>query len=406
MHINKLHFISTALLVAAILSGSGCKENMSLLPVKETSLPPISDHLVTPVLGEVTTQPRPVKLSDGKYHLMYELRVNNLVSSAMQLEKLVLQDPLNGNAVIAEFNAEDLTKYLHMQKPNGPTNVLKPNETGLINITLTIDADKLPAAIDHVLTVKTDKPSGIILAETTERIARIAVSTEKPVVIGPPLKGNGWVAVNVSDNYGHRNALSPIDGKLYVPERWAVDWGLLTDDNRFFSGDRFNLNNYPSYNQDLIAVKTGRVLKVVDQFDDLEIDGVLKNISFDNAGGNYVVLDIGDGYSAFYAHLIKGTVAVKEGDMVQKGQVIGKLGNTGNSTMPHLHFHVVKGTNAMFSDGVPYVIDNFNVSGQVTSDKIMEKGTLNGQILPITHDFTGAHSNEMVADLTVVNFPN
>ncbi len=81
--------------------------------------------------------------------------------------------------------------------------------------------------------------------------------------------------------------------------------------------------------------------------------------------GNHIVQDIGGGVWAFYAHLQKGTLLVKPGDKVKKGQVIAKLGNTGNSNASHMHFQLMNGPSVLGSDGVPYVIDRFSYDGQV-----------------------------------------
>lgn len=60
---------------------------------------------------------------------------------------------------------------------------------------------------------------------------------------------------------------------------------------------------------------------------------------------NYVKIDHGDGTMSGYAHLLANTITVKAGDKVEQGQVIGKVGSSGCSTGPHLHFEVyVDGT--------------------------------------------------------------
>jgi murein DD-endopeptidase MepM/ murein hydrolase activator NlpD len=81
--------------------------------------------------------------------------------------------------------------------------------------------------------------------------------------------------------------------------------------------------------------------------------------------GNHVVLDIGGGRFAFYAHLQKNSVNVHAGDRVKKGAVLGMLGNSGNTSAPHLHFHIVNSPSVLGSDGLPYVIDKFDFTGQV-----------------------------------------
>jgi murein DD-endopeptidase MepM/ murein hydrolase activator NlpD len=68
----------------------------------------------------------------------------------------------------------------------------------------------------------------------------------------------------------------------------------------------------------------------------------------------------------FYAHIQPGTVAVKVGDRVTTGQLLGKLGNTGNSTFPHLHFAVLDRANPLTGNSLPFVIDRFTVTGTIT----------------------------------------
>ncbi len=380
-----------------VLTGFGCETKT------ETALPALPGQNVTPLIGQVLVEPHAVKLSDGKTYLMYELMVTNATSIDYLIEKLTLEDPLNKNAVVGEYTADDIKSHLQPQRKAGPTNVVKAYETSLITFCLTFEGNKTPKAIDHVLSVKTGSPISILPGEADERIARTKVNTAAPVVIGPPLKGDNWFAANVADNYGHRNALFPLNGSWIIPERWAVDYIQLDSENRVATGDADVLSNYPGYDSDLLAVKDGTVLDVIDEFADLKIGETLANLDLSTAGGNYVVIDIGGGYSAFYAHMIKGTVKVKKGDKVKKGQVLGKLGNSGNSTGPHLHFHIVKGKDPLASQGVPYVIDKFSVTGQSATAELAEP-FFTGAPLATSAEFTGSHANQMPADNTIVTF--
>jgi hypothetical protein len=399
--VSKSIYIVFVFAVLSLFIGAGCQKTEKH---EKNDLTPISDMKFTPVTGHITTEIHPVKLSDGKYYIMYELVLTNSSESKVTLNSLTFEDPLKNNAVIGEFKADKIKRNLHFIASHLPTNIMKPNETGTLVVNLVLDSDKVPSAIDHVLKITNEKATIVANKESTERIIRVKVNKNEPVVIGAPLAGDNWLGVNVSDNYGHRNAFFPINGNWFVPQRWATDWIKLTKDNRVFIGDVNKMNSYLAYGQDLLAVKDARVTKVVDQYDDLKIGEKLQNMTLDNIGGNYVVLDIGDGLLAFYAHVKKGTTKVKEGDMVKKGQVIASLGNTGNSTMPHLHFHIVKGTNVIGGDGVPYVIEKFQVTGQTKDMKKLEKNFSTGEPLIIANEYVGAHNNEMPADLTVVNF--
>ncbi len=81
-------------------------------------------------------------------------------------------------------------------------------------------------------------------------------------------------------------------------------------------------------------------------------------ITLETVGGNYVALDLGGNRFAFYAHLQPGSIKAKVGDRVRKGQVLALLGNSGNSTEPHLHFQVTDGNSPLGSEGLPYVFDS------------------------------------------------
>jgi len=87
-------------------------------------------------------------------------------------------------------------------------------------------------------------------------------------------------------------------------------------------------------------------------------------ITLETIGGNHVVLDLGHRRFAFYAHLQPGSLKVKVGDRVKRGQVLGLVGNSGNSTEPHLHFHLADSISPLGSEGVPYALDSFDTKAK------------------------------------------
>ena len=76
-------------------------------------------------------------------------------------------------------------------------------------------------------------------------------------------------------------------------------------------------------------------------------------ISPATAAGNSIVEDIGGGLYVGYAHFRPGSITVKAGDSIHRGQVLGKLGNSGNSTEPHLHLQICDGPSFLVCNGVP-----------------------------------------------------
>jgi murein DD-endopeptidase MepM/ murein hydrolase activator NlpD len=92
-----------------------------------------------------------------------------------------------------------------------------------------------------------------------------------------------------------------------------------------------------------------------------------------NVFGNSVILDIGGGWYAAYAHIIPGSVSVKIGDRVTQGQILGKLGNSGNSSAPHLHFHLCNGRDGLASEGLPFSFASYDLLGSMPFEDVESK---------------------------------
>ena len=89
-----------------------------------------------------------------------------------------------------------------------------------------------------------------------------------------------------------------------------------------------------------------------------------------------------------------------------KGQVIAKLGNTGNANASHMHFHLVDGPSVLGSDGLPYVIDRFSYDGQVAPQALLDADDfLSGQFLQGRLPTPEPRTDQLPAALAIVNFP-
>jgi murein DD-endopeptidase MepM/ murein hydrolase activator NlpD len=84
-------------------------------------------------------------------------------------------------------------------------------------------------------------------------------------------------------------------------------------------------------------------------------------IRIDNVGGNLIVLDLGDGQYAHYFHLKTGSVRLRVGDHVRKGEVIGAIGASGDAREPHVHLEIIDARGTLAGEGLPYVIDHYSV---------------------------------------------
>ena len=236
----------------------------------------------------------------------------------------------------------------------------------------------------------------------------MAIDQPAVLVIGPPLAGTGWVAINGCCGPGgvHRATGLPVNGDVHYAQRFAIDWMRLDAQGRIINGSLNDVRSYTSYGADVLAVADGVVVGVLDSLQD-QVPPNLPDpatINLGNVDGNHVVLDLGQGRYAFYAHLQQGSVKVALGQRVSRGQVLGKLGNTGNSSAPHLHFHIMDGPSVLGSSGLPYVIDSFGYAGLVPDSLFDSFPTPGASWSAALFASPARRTRQFPMDLTVIDF--
>ena len=183
---------------------------------------------------------------------------------------------------------------------------------------------------------------------------------ETPLAISPPVKGENWSFAYLSWNAYHFNLLYILNGKLISPQRFAWDNSQTNNDFVTHTGDPKKNDSYFSYRDTLYAVLAGRVVTIQNGFPENSgdaQDAPLTTIySYD---GNFLELDIGGGFYAYYCHCIPNSFMVKPGDFVAEGAPLALLGNSGNSLQPHLHFQVTDGPDIWNSTGIPVVLKHY-----------------------------------------------
>jgi Peptidase family M23 len=332
-----------------------------------------TSDVFTPVIAStLSPEAHPILGTDGAYHVVYELQLTNTKLLPATMQKIDVLAGSTGSQVITSFSDADLVKRLRTLAPQ-PANdaTIEPNTARLFYIELTFkDAAKIPKLLEHRLyLIGAPNPGPAKPASLNYVVAPLKIADDKPLIIGPPLAGPGWVAANgcCNPDITHRGSVQSVNGALYDSQRFAIDWMRLDEQGRLVHGEESDVHNYSDYGADVLAVANAKVVSVLNNLDD-QVPGHLpepSSITIETVDGNHVVLDLGGGHFAFYAHLQKNSVRVRPGDSVKKGAVLGKLGNTGNTSAPHLHFHIMNRPSPMAADGIPYLIEAFDFAGQI-----------------------------------------
>ncbi len=371
-----------------------------------------NDQFTPLVASALTATTTPFLGTDGQQHLVYELVITNTNPTPATLQKVTVLDGSDPTRVIATFEANDLLSRLRTTgggEVESPTLELDSTRLLLIDISLAPTAT-LPSRLVHRIELR-GAPSPARQPTTpvalSYAVAPIEIS-RKLRVIGPPLAGKHWVVTNgcCAPGGAHRATSLAVNGGIFFAQRFAIDWMRLDDAGRFVMGDPSDVHNYTSYGADLLAVADGTVVDTLNNLDDQK-PGTLpdpKTITIENVDGNHVVLDLGDGVFAFYAHMIKGSVVVHQGDHVTRGQVLGKLGNTGNTSAPHLHFHLMDGPSVLGSQGIPYEIDAFQLAGEVNKAQFDAAPGVEGEWSKGLLPTPSPRQKQFPLDLNVVNF--
>jgi murein DD-endopeptidase MepM/ murein hydrolase activator NlpD len=361
---------------------------------------------LTPIVGQVLHAPIPFAGSDGRTHLVYELEATNFTGGETTIGQLEVLDA-DTHDVVATLDAEEVSGRLQPAGLREPAGTLAPSTTAIAFLHVTFgEAGEVPDRLVHRLSVKADAAPPD-QQKITEEVGPTQVDRRDVAVVGPPLRGSNYLAADsCCDATRHTRAALPVDGRVWVAQRYAVDYEQLDADNRVYSGKKKDLDSYTIYGQEAIAAANGTVVKVVDGLPE-QVPGVFpEGISLDEADGNSVILDIGGGNYALYAHFQPGSVRVKEGERVERGEVLGLVGNSGNSLAPHLHFHVMSGPLSLASNGLPYEVDSFTVTGRNTAGtEAFDEAEAEGTPLEVTPvDPAERVTDAMPLDQFVVSF--
>jgi hypothetical protein len=296
---------------------------------------------------------RPVLTTDERRHLVFELLIQNIGTTAVQITGIDIADPARRHANIASYRDGALAAILAGADPANGGVAAGAVAAAFFDVALAADR-RLPQRLATKILIDRDGSAARLQGPT------VAVIDDGARPLGPPLRGANLFDLNGCCAGAHTRALLPVDGRVFLAQRYAIDFLRLTEEGSF-SGDPTRNESYFLFGAEVIAATSGRIVEVVDGIPENVPTQPLPPFEIATAAGNHVVEALDDGRFALYAHLQPGSVRVQPGVRVRRGQVIGLVGNTGNSTEPHLHFHVTDGPSALGSNGIPYVFDRFDL---------------------------------------------
>lgn len=316
--------------------------------------------------------PLPVPTENENY-IVYELQIFNRSDKDLRLGLVDVADE-NNKPVLSYFGErlkQQAVFYKGKERIESADMTLK-KETGMF-LFFTISfpkSEKLPSSLQNRLFfIQTNENKSIASVEIISYL--VEVSQNKPLVIVPPLRGSNWISAGGLSEYSyHRRAILPIDGQFYLAQRYAVDWEQVCTDGHAVRDDALNNDNWVSFGQDVLAAVDGVVTKIQDGIsENTPLSYPQPPLELSKVPGNYVIIKAnqeGQTYYVLSAHMQPGSIQVKEGDVVKAGEtIIGKLGNTGNSSAPHLHFHVVDANDPLKAEGLPFVFSEVNLTGNL-----------------------------------------
>jgi murein DD-endopeptidase MepM/ murein hydrolase activator NlpD len=360
--------------------------------------------MLAPVEVRVPMPPQVFTGSDGARHLAYELHITNFYADTGSL-RLDGIDVFDADAAtpLLHLSAVDLAGVSKPQPKEGAHAVVDAGKRLVVYLWLTLPADaSAPKRLRHHLDLAAAGKTFVVDG------APLTVDARAVPVLGAPLRGGRWLAhegPGAAQSH-HWGSLVAINGSLTIPQRFALDLVGVDDAGRALKPgvdlQKTTHRDWVGYGADVLAVADGTVVSARDgeaEHPPLTAQPEPKSLATDDLFGNYVVIDIGSRAYAGYAHLARGSVRVKAGDRVRAGQVIGRLGQSGNSAAPHLHFQLANAPTFEGSEGIPYVFAAYTYYGPETEAQLFGQGE------PWRAAATDARKAQLPLNDVVVGFP-
>ena len=338
--------------------------------------------LVASVIGK-PQMPMYVRGSDGKVHLEYDLLSTSVFPTPVTLTKIEVRAG-DGRRLLV-LKGDDLEAVTHQVLGANPTREVPASGA----VATLVDVEVPPGEVPDLLTNRISYKPAPGTPEILEAIIgsleitgpKLEVPRRQATVISPPLSGEGWWDGNgCCAPTPHRSNILAVDGlRRVMAETFAIDWVRIKG-NRLFEGDGTESAQYFAFGAKVRSATDGLVVSVRDGLPNEKPNEPPAHVRQpEDFSGNHVVVRVRPGVYATYAHLQRDSIGVEVGDHVQPGQLIGRLGNSGNSSQPHLHFQLSDGPDVLTSNSLPFVVDRYRFVGSVTPDSTDQDVRIEGK---------------------------
>jgi len=321
---------------------------------------------------KVTVKPDPVYIerSESGQHLNFDFLIENRTEQELLLtsvEVSVFDD--RGRLLRSDF----IDRFSRVSLELTPRRVLRPNRASLVYNPFHSFAASVPLKkLRYEFAFGTE--DGKARHKSVAEIVPVLYETKTALVL--PVKGRVLVWDGHDYNSHHRRSdyTQPglqRRGQTTNFQRYSYDLVLVNEQGVMYRGrpkdrDDWYLRKaddndlYFAFGQPVYAAGAGRVADAHDgEPDDRRVNQAELAKRALAIGGNYVVIDHLNGEYSWFAHLKKGSVTVKPGQMVKQGEVIGQIGASGDSLFPHLHYELRTGPGIKGVEGLPSYFSGF-----------------------------------------------
>lgn len=327
----------------------------------------------TAILASAIHEAQVVRGDDGMDHVEYELLVVSVFPEPVTLSNVTVLDPAGKELLRIEGTALAAATQTLFAKTQTP--VIPASAAVAVEVDLIVPPGAAPERVNHRIayTLAADSQNAVMIDRPQIDGPEVAIDHQPAIAIKPPLAGDGWLVTSACCKPNvHRDLRVAIDGRrIETGETFAIDWARVKND-RIFDGDGKKVEQHYAFGQDVLAVADGTVVSIQDGLPNETPFEAMIAKSRSDFGGNHVILEIAANVFALYAHLQPGSLAVKVGDAVKAGSRIAKIGNSGPSSGPHLHFGLSDKPDFWAGRSLPFVFDSFTLVGAIDFDASKE----------------------------------